>query len=289
MGKIVIDNWTLEYAVKSLETVFEGVPTYNKPFINFVESIVLWDKIYYWKNGRECSWMSHNAEAVKELSSAIEPVEFDSKYILSSILPYFDVLSAEGAVEYYNACTNNGFSYLAIEKRAKFLQRYLSGSGPLDRRFFSEFFDNKVMDKYPEITDAVYNQPIVYHSIFNRVLANARNPQNIIQAALELRQSKDACAFRNYMDIIENKRIDKLNKSIISITKDINRLFKDKDESNGLITEIKISLPYLTLETRLPDLDPIFDIFTNRKLNFFKTMLDDVKRRDIANRYNSRR
>ena len=141
----------------------------------------------------------------------------------------------------------------------------------------------------PEITDAVYNQPIVYHSIFNRVLANARNPQNIIHAALELRQSKDACAFRNYMDIIENKRIDKLNKSIISITKDINRLFKDKDESNGLITEIKISLPYLTLETRLPDLDPIFDIFTNRKLNFFKTMLDDVKRRDIANRYNSRR
>ena len=274
MGRLVIDNWTLEKAVHSFETVFTSHPDYNNEFVNFVESIVLWDELLYWENGREIVWTTRNKEAVKSFLSVLDNIKF-SEDSYNNQIDHVGV-KERGAILYYNACNNNDCGYLAVEERAEFLKCYVSNVQVPDRRTLSGYFDHKTYDNYQNIITVFDKQPIRFSSIFYRVLQGARNPSEIIQSAIELRNSNDARMFRQYMDVIEHEDIDKLNKHTLSIIKDINRLFNN--DNCACTTEITLNLWLVSAKSGVSTkvLNPN-DYFCSRKLNFFKVLRNSIK------------
>ena len=274
MGRLVIDNWTLEKAVHSYETVFTSQTVYNNELVNFIESIVLWDELFYWKNDKEIVWTTRKEVAVSSFLSVLDCVCFnDESY--NSLLDNAGVRE-RGAVSYYNACNNNDYGYLAVEERAEFLRQYYSNHQTPDRQAVLKYFDHKICEKYQNIVSILNNQPIRFSSIFNRVLKGARNPQELIQSATELRNSSDARRFRQYIDVIEHEDIDNLNKHLLSLLENINRLFKDDD--GVYTTEITLNWGWGSAALRgspralIPN-----EFFCNRRLNFFKVLHNNIK------------
>lgn len=223
---VILDNWSIE---KIAIDVYEHKSVYksNKELVHLIESIILWDNIYYLKNDYSTGWegiLSYFSDVssiftpinVKEESSLYE--ECKQKY-LKNFANIFDDTVVHRAIEYLLICEKLGYNYFPVNERAKFIDSnkdiiFNNLNKNIDEINIGNNFSKEISKRVNQYVENKSNSftltiPPIAQYIINE--AQSDNIYDVILTALELRERKDICRFRS--DIHKISEYDKLSLS----------------------------------------------------------------------------
>lgn len=281
MNNVLIDNWSIENIIPDLNDTNKLLN--NKAFQDLLETIVLWDNVYFPDNEYSGYWryMSQGTNFEHYITGCEDQNEF---FEFSNFLynkchnnQYTKNLAC-GAIRYSLVAENLGYDYMPCEARAEFL--YQNGiynliqeerqtqinstiSNPIIRKDFCEPINYEVKSYFNEF-NKFYGKDVFELKL--PVLANYiinSKPQGI--SYLEYAKTlKNSLAVKNFLKYLTNmeKEISKGNFVSYSLfTRDIEELVRDICKMDRkLVVSIDASI--------IPKPNLNFDVFKIRKLNF---------------------
>ena len=212
MKGLLIDNWTLERALSGYQSS-EKHRVYSSELIALVESLALWDDVYYWDNGRafwkETSFVLPEGIA-NNLHSLETPVLFPCAPKTISAEFCGGSIVADAAVEYLRLANQYSLSYSPVDKRAKFILEndlYEVFGQTYSRADIFDGVDKDVESYYRCLNQEMRKANISFqpHCLFQYIDANSDDDSDIFEVAREVGKDKTVRAFKKWVSIFENK------------------------------------------------------------------------------------
>lgn len=296
MSKILVDNWQMEDLI--LNSIDASSGRLSKAYEDILNTIVLWDEIYYPQNVCSQAWHNYGLACDLNITDAIKPLKDDEffakeskeiyeKYFKGKAIP----VVAEGAIRYSLLSNSNNMGYLPSEKRAEFF-------GTIDVETFEKMFkicgENRknsleMLDKIIEkrFLELKSHLPMIkwnfqYPVLVDYIRYNCNDESSYIDVALEIKREKEVVRYRKYMDKFEKALEEENAKEIIRFDKDIqeivNDILKISERKSFTISGSISVMPSINLSTDL--------LFPRKKyhLNFLRKLAEfslDGKRKRI--------
>lgn len=213
MASILVDNWTLESAANSMtESINNNTPP-NYEYIKLVEAIVLWDHIYYIDNQFSDTWkrvlrpLGYDqfllpADSLCDTEEEYKTLCDHARYVS---LPYEGVVAC-GAIEYRALSDQLCIAYLPSQRRAEFLANNHRITPLINRDNIYNSYNDQIDEFYIEINNMLgqklltFDFPVLFDFVFDHAPTS-----DIIDKALEIKNMKDICSYRSYMDNLEQE------------------------------------------------------------------------------------
>ena len=232
MKNLIIDNWSIENITKSMIDN-PIVYNHNTELYDFIESILLWDNIYYIKNEYSVFW--ENVADQTGLANIISPQDIgEEEYIIEAkkyqylnkySSKFVDVIS-QGAIEYLMLCNYCGYDYLPCAKRAYFIEQNKKLLFDSHTEISNAFAHNRhnifkninaFVNKYRY--DSNLGSPLSIPAISQYIIDQSKGKKirEVIEAALKMRDNYDVRHLRtdlNRLYYMDDNTIYKIKRQI---------------------------------------------------------------------------
>lgn len=215
MRGLLVDNWTLE---KISLNIIEDREDFNDELIAFIESIVLWEDIFYFDNGYSEFW--HNAVKQKnqiDFFRFVKPISYSGigdilscseKIYQNEFAGKYSALIAKGAIEYLGISNELNLNYMPFEKRANFLNDNIDF---FELPFFTRenlmrAIDNDIISYIRNFNNKYGGSRLPIHNknLFQYLRTQSYDMESLFQCADELKKSSYAKSFREWISLLED-------------------------------------------------------------------------------------
>ena len=238
MDGILLDNWSLEDLIEGYS--YES----NKAYYNLLETIVLWDKLYYPENEYSL-WWKHISQD-NSIKKVLIPFPDNNSEFQDEAVDIFNNLKDSdkysrivgiGGIRYSLLSNNSGLDYFPCIKRSEFLScinRKQFYSEMMNRFKLTYALDNEVKKYYAELSEFLGTNEIQFEVplLADYIIQNTPSSMSHIEFAIQLREEKGIKSYRRYLHKIE-EAFNNGNWNKIFIYKDatkeiVHEIFKDK-------------------------------------------------------------
>ncbi len=286
MTGIIMDNWTIQNAASNIYDVIRGQARPNAEYIKLVESIVLWDKIYYVDNRFATYWKELLEEfgygqylfPLSELCDTDEEYKVyieHAKYISMSI----PGVIGRGATEYQAISDQMHIGYLPHTERMKYLSNQSRIYLTEDRRNIIEKFDDEVIDFYLGLNSNLKfdREDEINSLIFNRVRNKSIN-KYFIDEAMDLRDSEQARKFRKQMTAMEQDLSIGDRRILNRVLRDMRGILNNKTNPTNISLNMRVEWPMWTnMKMLISASTKIFYDRNKMRQPFLSELVDDYE------------
>lgn len=272
MADILVDNWTMETAVKNSIEIYTHWAKPHPDYIRLIEAIILWDNIYYVDNEYSENWkkLLHYFDCA-DFIHPITDLEDDNMdlYIGQakelSILNGTDIVSG-GAIEYCALADLLCMSYLPTGRRIEYIEKQQLENNVIDRKDIMTIFDKNVLEYYDEINKKIGNNKLQFEfpTLFRYVQDHAEKA-TLIETAMKMKTFNDVREFRNYLDQVEldfkqgdikamEKCLDEIPKLVTSMKKSLQIQLGGSMQINFGLGGITAVTPKININLNLPSI-----------------------------------
>lgn len=216
MMSVLLDNWTIHNSISFLinqkykcgsQYTIASSDLIHDDMENFIMSILLWDKVFFWDTKTAQKWKSFAQKTHMDIP--FHPVEIDKK-TESLILQHsdFDVVSG-GATKYQMLANHLQLDYLPEKCREKYLHIDWY-SGDIEKlnwqKYCVEKIENEVNSFYDSIVCMIGDARIQFEFplLLSYIINKAGHGTDLIQCLSELRNSTPLLDMRLWLKNLHN-------------------------------------------------------------------------------------
>ena len=215
MNGILLDNWTIERIVQSMNDLEQPFSVEAKTLI---ELLVLWDDFYYCDNGYTTFWREHSMVDGVDLKKLFKPIvlKSDSESKINAVSEYYTrfytkstPVVAQGALEYMNISNELKLSYMPFGNRAEFIREnnlYLAFKQYYDRYDAIHSIDKDIFAYYEDLNENLRKVDIKINPniIFASINRESNSFSDMVKIAREWSQRPIVTTFKEWVTKLED-------------------------------------------------------------------------------------
>lgn len=281
MSKILIDNWNMEDILYEISYFPEEY--FSDAFADLLNTIVLWDELYYPDNNMSQNWI----DSEKNLVDVVKPMKDNLSFLHESEEIYNEFfedteysLVAAGAIRYSFLSGHYGMGYLPCKDRSNFLNKIdaslyekIFKSVTYNRKSSLRILDELIEERFISIKRFFPKLKVNfrYPVLIDYIRYNSSSRKSCIDAALQLKNEKKVVAYRRYMDQFESDLENETWGNIINFENEVQDIVNDIvkiSEGKTFTVSGSISL--------MPSIDISTDFVLRKKyhLNFLRDLAE---------------
>lgn len=209
MGAVLLDNWTL-YDISYPSNLSFDAQMDNLE--NLLMSILLWDKVFFWDNGKTSLWK--NESRIMYNSTYLQGIKLPQsvEYKVNRVLDS-DVV-AGGAKQYQLIAEELGCDYLPKRERYDYLiaHGYYNQENNVYPKLVVETVEESVQQYYDDLTALLRGTRLKFNCplLVDYIRDQAGVTSDYISVALQMRETKALQSMRTWIDNLRNS-IDRRN------------------------------------------------------------------------------
>lgn len=215
MKGLLMDNWSLEKAVRSYQNYGKNHIMYAVELVALIEALVLWDEVYYWDNGRTF-WHNTISTLPDSIKNCLHPLRTPNLFLdtadADTLLSDYceDSIVADASIKYLQLADRLSLSYLPVDKRAQFILEndlYAVFGQIYSRTDMFNSVDKDIRLYYHSLNEEIKKTKLKFtpHCLFQFVVENCDENSDIFEVARELGRDKTVRRFKEWVTTFEDE------------------------------------------------------------------------------------